>query len=104
MNHKYHAYLSNFLKVAGFIGGALGGAILGLKVDLGQIGFMVGFFGGTILGLTIPDFLFRKVIHATCPKCGGVARQQVGKHYAYLCDLCGHLEKTTITCPGNRSR
>jgi hypothetical protein len=59
---------------------------------------LLGFFvGGFFLGILIPRSLFKFMIHAKCPKCGGTFKYRGGQRIHYQCMDCQHVEQTSLS-------
>ena len=99
MSAKFHASLCVLFQGLGFVAGGFAGATLGLYYPFGGLGTCLFFCCLITLGFKLPQLFFKYVLHASCSQCGAQARQLAQGHYAYQCDTCGHLEKTSIQVP-----
>ena len=97
---QVHAGVGIFLSTAGFLGGAMAGAILVVPFvhSIPVVGCFLTpiiFFGGATIGLVIPPRLWNAFAPARCPRCGGRASRggdAPDGRAQYACRDCGHVE------------
>jgi len=94
---KTHLWMSIAAQVLGFL---IGGVVFAVFMFSGRatgVLFPLLFFGCIGGGYEIARLIFRSLVHAQCPKCGGEAFQTGRRPIIYVCRACGHSERTMVS-------
>lgn len=67
------------------------------RLDAIGIDGVAGFLGAGMVGFLLSMMLFRFVISARCPKCGGGTKYRGGQPITYECAACGHIHETRVS-------
>ena len=90
LRRNVHAALYTILLIASFVGAFVASiSIIESRHLHGAASMLVLFLGATLLS-TIPTYLYRRVLPASCVRCGEKSFiVSAGKRLVYKCRVCG---------------
>lgn len=97
MSIKTHLWMSIVAQALGFFTGAGVFAVFMFSGRATGLLFPLLFFGCIGGGYGIARLVFRALVHAQCPKCGGDAFQTGRRPIVYVCRACGHSVRTAVS-------
>ena len=102
MSTRLHLALGIAMEAAGMITAFILFALFVFDSQLAGFLQVLLFLTAAVAGMALPRAVFRRLVRARCPECGGPADRRDGRPITYVCRSCGHVHDTGVRDRGKK--